>query len=837
MAASSSVRGACQRCGAVFAEFYNAFTRVTGSYYMPSLVGSASTTGLVATGRTKSAAAHSELDGCDRQLFKLSNIILVSTATGLPAEPYIDEVRRRPPRPASNALTMEPDAIPQQQQQPPPPTHPEQQQQSQLPPTTKTPQNLPSRPVKIASKESTPAIAPKPAAAERMGPITSASPPNGHAVPNGHHAPPTPGEQALSAVRQLSEQVQWCVACCMEQNKHLERLDHTVHRLYQDVNGVSITVDKIKRDLQANLSNGRRPEDPMELEILQDAMSKMQSRVNELDTVKMQMDLFKSRLRRVEETTGAPNSASSVAQAPTSGSSASQHEPAPHHTPVPLTLTTPHHGERLPPPPSHFQPIEPRVEPRLESRMEARRELPRPELRAEPHAPPTYQSAYPPVSTQAPPMESERSSSGGWASINGPTSAKRVLPAESGVTETPADGSPKRQRVTSSDFRPSYPDGSGTYTSRAESNQETRRLSDPHSYPDSINGLTFVPYSSQDADPDDSWRPESQREQLDGRRRGRGGGRGRGRKILPHSNELGTPEWERPEWTGSQVSPDGFYQPITPDLVEARSGRSPLARRSSAGPPPSQTPSRMNTMDPYAHTKKSRTKPIRNADGILIRKDGRPDMRSQSSAANLRKVHARKEQQERGSAERRHTPTSGLATAPVMGTDGSADEEDGSASSGPTPTEERHAAIMGKIFPHGYEHRDRMDVAGQYFRKSSASPVERKMVPQAFDSQRVASEGHAADFRPVNASSAEKEEPRTEESEDGGMKRSFTQSTTESELTRPDKMMDGDGDSEAKDGFADTQTRIRNGGKIAPLKRGSPITETQMDTLDSAAPA
>lgn len=45
--------------------------------------------------------------------------------------------------------------------------------------------------------------------------------------------------------------------------------------------------------------------------------------------------------------------------------------------------------------------------------------------------------------------------------------------------------------------------------------------------------------------------------------------------------------------------------------------------------------------------KKTRAKPFRNADGVLIRKDGRPDMRSHSSAANLRKVHARKEEERR----------------------------------------------------------------------------------------------------------------------------------------------------------------------------------------------
>ena len=716
---------------------------------------------------------------------------------------------------------MEQDAILQR-----PPPHPEL-------PITLAPQTLPSRPVKIASKESTPAIAPKPVPAERMGPITSASPPNGHAMPNGHHAPPpTPGEQALSAVRQLSEQVQWCVASCMEQNKHLERLDHTMHRIYADINNFSVSIDKFRRDLQANPSNGRRPEDPMDVEILQDAMSKMQSKVNELDTIKMQMELVRSRLRRVEETTVAPNSASS-APGPPSSSSTSQHEPTPHHPAAPLTLATSHHGERLPPP-AHFQPIEPRVEPRLETRIEPRRELPRPEPIQGPHPQPIYQSAYPPVPSQAPPMESERSPSASWATVNGPpNSNKRVLPAEPGVADTPVDDSPKRQRVTSSDFRPSYPEGPGSFPSRIETNQETGRLSDPHSYPDSSSALTFVPYSSQDADPDDSWRPESQREQLDGRRRGRGGGRGRGRKTVPQPTEIGTPEWERPDWTGSQVSPDGFYQPITPDLVEARSGRTTLIRRSSGGAQGAQTPSRLNTMDPYAHTKKSRTKPIRNANGILIRKDGRPDMRSQSSAANLRKVHARKEQQERSSAEGRHTPTSGLATAPVIGTDGSADEDEESASSGPTPTDERHAAIMGKIFPHGYESKDRMDVAGQYFRTSSSSPAERKLMPHALDSERASVDAHVADFRPVNMSSAEKAEPRIDESEDGAMRRTFTQSTTESELARAERALDGDGDSHMRDGFE--ERRIQNGDRFTPRKHASPVADTQAGSADSTS--
>jgi hypothetical protein len=117
--------------------------------------------------------------------------------------------------------------------------------------------------------------------------------------------------------------------------------------------------------------------------------------------------------------------------------------------------------------------------------------------------------------------------------------------------------------------------------------------------------------------------------------------------------------------------------------------------------------------DPYAHTKKTRTKPIRNADGILIRKDGRPDMRSQSSAANLRKVHARKEEQK--DSDQAFTPTSGVQHD--MGTET------------PSPTnylplghdltnsvQKKHNAIMGKMFPGGLdESRKEYDYARKVF--------------------------------------------------------------------------------------------------------------------------
>ena len=117
--------------------------------------------------------------------------------------------------------------------------------------------------------------------------------------------------------------------------------------------------------------------------------------------------------------------------------------------------------------------------------------------------------------------------------------------------------------------------------------------------------------------------------------------------------------------------------------------------------------------DPYAHTKKTRTKPVRNADGILIRKDGRPDMRSQSSAANLRKVHARKEEQ-KATSDRSFTPIpigvntslyqtphaeAETETPSPTGTNASADPQNQIA--------KKHEDVMKKMFPAGYEEANR----------------------------------------------------------------------------------------------------------------------------------
>ena len=148
-------------------------------------------------------------------------------------------------------------------------------------------------------------------------------------------------------------------------------------------------------------------------------------------------------------------------------------------------------------------------------------------------------------------------------------------------------------------------------------------------------------------------------------------------------------------------------------------------RRGSGGsataPPPAAirpgTTVMIHPDDPYAHTKKSRTKPIRNADGVLIRKDGRPDMRSQSSAANLRKVHARKEEERmKETGDGPH----GLASSGLAHSVSAEDDRgrDSASASPDTPDEaeaqiqgdrseehNRHEMVMKSMFPKGVEER------------------------------------------------------------------------------------------------------------------------------------
>lgn len=103
---------------------------------------------------------------------------------------------------------------------------------------------------------------------------------------------------------------------------------------------------------------------------------------------------------------------------------------------------------------------------------------------------------------------------------------------------------------------------------------------------------------------------------------------------------------ERPEWQANPLAYDGPYGQQQHHYALSPESRD---RQAYEGHPSSTAPETPSPAFQEAN-KKSRTKPTRNANGILIRKDGRPDMRSISSAQNLRKVHAKKEAERNGEA-------------------------------------------------------------------------------------------------------------------------------------------------------------------------------------------
>ncbi|KAJ4344914.1 hypothetical protein N0V95_006114 [Ascochyta clinopodiicola] len=244
----------------------------------------------------------------------------------------------------------------------------------------------------------------------------------------------------------------------------------------------------------------------------------------------------------------------------------------------------------------------------------------------------------------------------------------------------------------------------------------------------------YTSYGTQDGPSDQSWRPESQRvaESRPARGRGSRGGRGPGsrggrvrRSMQGQHRLVGTPEWERDSWTAvpdSQASPISFEDS---PLYAARGtirrggggsgmrgGSSFLERQNDWTP---EIGPRSVFHEPPSETKKTRSKPVRNEEGILVRKDGRPDRRSQSSAANLRKVHARKEEQHR-EGEAGSTPN-GLHHSMSTGPDTPSPTPHGQLELDITNSvRRRHNDILGKIFPDGIDSsRKQHDYAHQVF--------------------------------------------------------------------------------------------------------------------------
>jgi hypothetical protein len=544
-----------------------------------------------------------------------------------------------------------------------------------------------------------------------------ASPVNGHMHTNGHPGSPRGGYPSniavkLEAIDRIQTQVNLNRATLETCTRDISRLEGNIVRLQasfgEHFEALRMEIVQSRQYSQAAPAPQADRLDDEAFAVFSDALSNVQTKVNEVDHLRLQMEMIKRKIKRLEEGQG---NAPPTDRAPYSSGA---RESSIHHTPVAQTAITPNVPHMTPP-----------------ARPEAR-----PHGNYRGHLP----SQTPDVVHSSHAVDAE-SASRGWVSVN--HGAKRGLSngvdGRSDAEGTPI-GSPKRPKLAPLEPRHTYeaaPEPGPIRFERMDTDESTPSQSQRQpteikdSYPDSTNPSTFIPYTNQ-MDPEESWRPESQRAgpgpgpvlskiQTQTSPRGRGRGRGRGgrpRKSLPvEVHTLSTPEWENDTWTGAQVGPDGFYYP--------GADRGALIRRGSGGGQgqPIQATSPQSSMgDPYGHAKKTRTKPIRNSDGVLIRKDGRPDMRSQSSAANLRKVHARKEE------EKRMEPGSGMSPTSALGTGmTSPDSQNSGENTIPSSTQERTNDIMKRMFPNGVdEHRGILSTSEHYFPSAGHSPMESK---------------------------------------------------------------------------------------------------------------
>ncbi len=514
----------------------------------------------------------------------------------------------------------------------------------------------------------------------------------------------------------------------VRQSGDLRRVDDAIARLHLEMQDMRHLLENLTHELNASRAERQSrganaaPGQPASvqdsaLELMAQQIAAMSQKTNEVDTLKITIEIMKNKIQRLEEATF---------PAPTAPSASSQPLPQVYQSPTEPMAPAPQptHPSTYHPPPA-----------------------------AAPHATPVQMSktqGFTPYETPSSTVTPDASQHNTWASVNAGVKRSHQHGVESPHDASlHASGSPKRQRLG-----PGEPHIPLPAPQMHIENLDSRT----HAYPPSIASqhsipeptlasqprqAVYIPYGTQEAPPDDSWRPESQRiVEHRPRGRGRGGGPGsrggRVRKSLPPQHGHGTPEWEKSEWQGysePQASPD-FHNHV------AGQGRG-IARRGSGGgggtpsarggygdravslglPGVTAGISVSTPHDPYAHTKKTRTKPIRNADGVLIRKDGRPDMRSQSSAANLRKVHARKEGDPNLSPSG-FTPAS-LQHSNSVDTPETPSPTSRSPDEGVTDSVHRkHNAIMDKMFPSGVdESRKQHDYGRQIFEEGQDHTV------------------------------------------------------------------------------------------------------------------
>ncbi|KAK0823133.1 hypothetical protein LTR73_008754 [Friedmanniomyces endolithicus] len=586
------------------------------------------------------------------------------------------------------------------------------------------------------------------------GAVEGAPPGSSHAATA--HQWPSSSDVWVGALARLQTQVSLNTSMLESHRRQVGEVEEAVGRLQQDFGHVVAVIHEVRAEWHARTTlTEQARHDSGDINVLASQVATVTDKANEVDGLKMQLELMKNRMKRFEDL-------ASPAARPGTSSTRELYETAPlsshSQTPVhaqhlPTMRNVPTYGPPTdrsyggPPPtvlPSQSQPP---YQPRPDLRIPSNDQVPvqpaqhygyRPADPLQPPSapsgwrsaemqdvPPPQQQLETPVPFRPHPTGPEHHPSG-WAAVNANAAIKRPFEEhfQSPYGAPSAPGSPKRPRLapimprgnhaeesyptrsssTHQHGMPAPPDGPMHPRGRAPSSSSQMQ---PHMLPTpasaNASSYRFIT-STAEADVQGGWKLEpASIEHVQplpspagkGRGRGsrrRGGGRGRGSRRgahhqQPDSQALSVMTQPAVDSIRTQVSPTAHETPMPPsaDTLAPRPDPSPLNAATDDLP---ATPLSAQPHDPLVaatHTdllllstssKKSRSKPTRNADGVLIRKDGRPDMRSVSSANNLRRVHALREAL-RGGEEGEEGGTPGEGLEGGMGSEGSVEREGG----------------------------------------------------------------------------------------------------------------------------------------------------------------
>ncbi|KAF3040646.1 hypothetical protein E8E11_007863 [Didymella keratinophila] len=521
----------------------------------------------------------------------------------------------------------------------------------------------------------------------------------------------------------------------------LQRQDQELRRMSDIVNQLSRDLQECHRNMMAlvqevqvtRAETAQRPSEAAQpgyqdeaLELMARRLGDVSHRTTDLETMREHMAILSGRVQRLESESTGPRQ-----------QHLPPHQAHPVHQPVHQPVHPAHIHQPAPPHPSQAPQFQTPARPISIPQTVQNHEQPA--------------MAVPPESAQRqepPPTQS------GWATVN--AGVKRVFEngkesPHSGASSTP--GEPKRPKLTTEESHDSPimsqhpPEPSPILPSQSQPVIASQSLPQAGPYPGPAIGPHQIPHPGPHSAPlpsqaypygtqgEQNWHGDPQH-MADGRpARGRGsrGGRGPGsrggrvrKSMQGQQHPVGTPAWER----GWSAVPDSHGSPTTFEDHPAHPARSIVRRggggggarggarmveRSGEWTPEIGPRSIFHDRDSPIEVKKTRSKPIRNEEGILVRKDGRPDRRSQSSAANLRKVHARKEEQQR-EAEAGSTPT-GVHASMSAGPDTPSPSARGHSEPDITDSvRKKHNAILGRIFPDGLDDsRKQHDYAHQVF--------------------------------------------------------------------------------------------------------------------------